>query len=103
MNYSRVIQFQRNTYLTPPSLSYPILPSRRTRRINYSRVEPVFEPVPTRSCLAAWPVRRKNAYAFARTATMLLLLDAFPRLPVFILRSYRHYSVLCTRAHMYAR
>lgn len=46
MNYSHVIQFQRNTYLTPPPLSNPILPSRRTRRINYSRVEPVFEPVP---------------------------------------------------------
>jgi len=98
MNYSRVIQFQGNTYLTPPPLSNPILPSRRTRRINYSRVDSFLSPFPS-----TWPlIRRKNAYAYARTATMLLFLDAFPRHPVFIFRRYRYYSpIIYTRAHIY--
>lgn len=100
MNYSRVIQFQRNTYLTPLPLSNPILPSRRTRRINYSRVEPVFEPVP--AVLAA---RKKKECICMRThrhnVTPSRRFSAPPRLFIVYSVGTGITARLCTHAHIY--
>lgn len=102
MNYSRVIQFQRNTYLrasssSPPPLPLPassvapILPSRKTCRINYSRVGPFLS-----RCPGTDTVRRKNAYACIRTHRREVTLSS----PLSPFRPFVPSAFLCRRIYV---